>query len=368
MEETPKKIVQSNNKCFICSSIPTSKNKIYIFGKTSTDLAGLIRSSLEFDVNKYHEDSNLFVCRRCFQQLTKYERAAKKLREIKQELLSAFRNREQLREKRLGRDENRDDPETINSGDVRVSAAKSLRFSTETSHVYSDPAACTSYATPLAQSTPAPSSRQAFLFTGISPIQTKNNAFSDSQGDVHGDPCNVSTGFHLSKPGCSDSTIVKLHVHYPSKNLNKTLVGSHQTLGKALAHGVPSQIAKAVMNCPTVRIHVVSSVIKAVSKEVSGLCGKSRPSLLRKTSKEDLQNFDLQKLCEEWQERAPIFYAFLLNSASRPKPANRKSTWFGSVALAGSILLKQRNREMNATAAVMGILLKSKAAEVNLIP
>ena len=174
----------------------------------------------------------------------------------------------------------------------------------------------------------------------------------------------MAKDIHLSKPGCSDSTSVKLQLHYPSKNLNKTLLGSYQTLGKALAHGVPSQIAKAVMNCPTVRIHVVSSVMKAVSKEVSGLCGKSRPSLLRKTSKEDLQNFDLQKLCKEWQERAPIFYAFLLNTASR---TNRKGTWFGSVALAASILLKQRNREMNATAAVMGILLKSKAAEVILI-
>ena len=105
----------------------------------------------------------MFVCRQCFQQLTKYETAGKKLREIKEEMLSAFRNREQLREKRLARDENRDDPDTINNGDVRMSAAKSLLFSTETSHVYSDPAACTSYTTPLAQSTPVPSSRQAFL-------------------------------------------------------------------------------------------------------------------------------------------------------------------------------------------------------------
>ena len=309
----------------------------------------------------------MFVCPQCFQQLTKYERAAQKLREIKQELLTAFRNREQLREKRLACDENcRDNPETINNGDVRVSAVKNLWFSTETSHVYSDPAACTSYTTCplLAQSTPVPSSRQAFLFTEISPIQTKNIAFFDSQGDVHGNIHNVWKDFHLSKPGCSDSTIVKLHVHYPSRNLNKTLVGSYQTLGKVLAHGVPSQIAKAVMNCPTVRIHVVSSVIKAVSKEVSGLCGKSRLSLLRKTSKEDLQNFDLQKLCEEWQERAPIFYAFLLSTASG---TNRKGTWFGSVALAGSILLKQRNSEMNTSAAVMGTLLKSKAAEVILI-
>jgi len=48
--------------------------------------------------------------------------------------------------------------------------------------------------------------------------------------------------------------------------LNKTLVGSFQTLGKASAHGVPSQIAKAVMNCPTVRIRVISSVIKATGQ------------------------------------------------------------------------------------------------------
>ena len=45
---------------------------------------------------------------------------------LKQELLTAFRNREQPREKRLAHDENRDDPETINNGDERVSAAKSL--------------------------------------------------------------------------------------------------------------------------------------------------------------------------------------------------------------------------------------------------
>ena len=51
MGETPK---NSSNKCFICSSIPISKNRVYIhvFGRTSTDLAGIIRSSLEFDVKK----------------------------------------------------------------------------------------------------------------------------------------------------------------------------------------------------------------------------------------------------------------------------------------------------------------------------
>jgi hypothetical protein len=40
--------------------------------------------------------------------------------------------------------------------------------------------------------------------------------------------------------------------------------------------------------------------------------------------------------------------------------------WFGSVAIAGSVLLKQKNEKMNATAAVLGIVMKSKSVEVSL--
>jgi len=81
MEGTTKKIAEST-KCYICSFISLSKNKVYMFEKTSADLAGIICLSLEIDVNKYSEDSKLFVCRERFQQLTKYKRAAKKLQEI----------------------------------------------------------------------------------------------------------------------------------------------------------------------------------------------------------------------------------------------------------------------------------------------
>ena len=102
MKGTTKKIAEST-KCDICSFISLSKNKVFIFEKTSADLARIIRLSMEIDVNKYSEDSKLFVRRECFQQLTKYERAAKKLQEIKQELLSTCINREQLREKRTRR-------------------------------------------------------------------------------------------------------------------------------------------------------------------------------------------------------------------------------------------------------------------------
>ena len=138
IEGTRKKIAEST-ECYICSFISLSKNKVYKFEKTSADLAGVIRLSLEIDVNKYSEDSKLFVCRECFQQLTKYERAAKKLQEIRQALLSTCRNRELLRELRDSQRKN--DPETNNIGDVPVSASV---FS-ETSHVNFDPAGCISY-------------------------------------------------------------------------------------------------------------------------------------------------------------------------------------------------------------------------------
>jgi len=44
--------------------------------------------------------SELFVCRLCWQRLTKFERASDKLAEIKQELVDVFSKREKPRAKR----------------------------------------------------------------------------------------------------------------------------------------------------------------------------------------------------------------------------------------------------------------------------
>ena len=138
---------------------------------------------------------------------------------------------------------------------------------------------------------------------------------------------------------------------------------SYQTIGKALAHGVPSQIESAVMKNPTLRNHVIENVLKTFSKEVTALCSKKNPSILRKSSKEDLAKFDLQLLCNEWKERAPLFYSFLMTSAVNKR--TRECSWFSSIAIARSVLLKQRSEKMDATASVLGVLLKSKSVEVS---
>ena len=73
-------------------------------------------------------------------------------------------------------------------------------------------------------------------------------------------------------------------------------------------------------------------------------------------------NFDFEDLWNEWKERAPIFYSLLLTATgSREKT----TTWLPSMAVAGSILLKQRNPHMNATASIMSLVLKTKSIEVS---
>jgi hypothetical protein len=117
------------------------------------------------------------------------------------------------------------------------------------------------------------------------------------------------------------------------------------------------------MKCAPVRKLVIEKVLNVVSKEVGDLCSRKKPSMLRQTDKDDLMKFSLDQLCEEWKRRAPLFYSFLVTSSATK--STRNTSWLASVALAGSVLMKQRNSEMSATAYVLGILLKSRSTEVS---
>ena len=82
-----KNLVDCSSRCFICSSASTKKDKFYIFGRSSCDVAQIIRSALNVDVSRYPENRNLFVCRdKCYKQLQKFQKASDKLTEIKVEI------------------------------------------------------------------------------------------------------------------------------------------------------------------------------------------------------------------------------------------------------------------------------------------
>ena len=98
MEETPKKVVQSD-RCFICSTSVRKKEKTYIFGKSSFDFPAIISSCLDVNVSCYSATSELSVCKACYRQLIKFKKASDHLEELKDELKGFFKDRELPRTK-----------------------------------------------------------------------------------------------------------------------------------------------------------------------------------------------------------------------------------------------------------------------------
>ena len=168
----------------------------------------------------------------------------------------------------------------------------------------------------------------------------------------------------LSLPESGDKeTKVHLTVEYASKTIRKELKDDYAVLGKAVVHGSPQRIAREVLKNEKLKKFIIEKVLQLMALQANGLCSRKDSSLLRAATKEGLAEFDFKKLCFEWKETAPIFYAFLMTCAS--SKGNKNPEWFPSVSVAGSILLKQRNSHMSYCASIMGIMLKSSSLEVH---
>ena len=150
-------------------------------------------------------------------------------------------------------------------------------------------------------------------------------------------------------------TKVYLFVEYPSQTAQKELNDDLAVLGKAIASGFEQRIAKAILKNVKLKKIVVENVLQLMTSQINGICSRKQPSMLRANTKKEILNFDFEKLCLEWKEKAPIFYAFLMTCATTTRKEIAPE-WLPSVAVAGSILLKQRNSHMNGCATVLGIL------------
>ena len=58
--ETPKKVVEAVVRCFICATVVTKKEKLYIFEKSPIDFCRIINSALNVDVRNYSASDQLF--------------------------------------------------------------------------------------------------------------------------------------------------------------------------------------------------------------------------------------------------------------------------------------------------------------------
>jgi len=94
MDVTPKKLINSDKNCFICSVAVNSKQRMRVFksgskGTSSVDLQGLINKTLDIGVTVY-SNSDVAVCIKCYKSSVKYQKAEEHVQEIKTELKTAY--------------------------------------------------------------------------------------------------------------------------------------------------------------------------------------------------------------------------------------------------------------------------------------
>ena len=103
-------------------------------------------------------------------------------------------------------------------------------------------------------------------------------------------------------------------------------------------------------------------VSNCITKEVTGLCVLSQPSLLRGKAKEELAKLKWSDIYDELSKRCPLFLRFLLASVSNPLQARNKhkkdDALHPPMLDAGCQLISVFNSDLDATRRVKSIILK----------
>ena len=146
-------------------------------------------------------------------------------------------------------------------------------------------------------------------------------------------------------------------MYYPSEKKKKRLPASLEPLGKAILRGTYEQIAAAAFRQPLIQRFLHEHFVREIGKQCDALRSTKVKSLLRKYSDEDMMDFSFEKLCLEWRERAPLFYHVLMICAN-PLHGIGSLDWIPSVALAGSVLLRERSKDMCAVALLVSRIIR----------
>ena len=152
-------------------------------------------------------------------------------------------------------------------------------------------------------------------------------------------------------------------IQYPnSPNRAVQLRKERQRVGRQLALGDNAVIASAVLATPDVNEKIYQLVSKSITSEITSLCSKTNPSVLRKSSHGELAEFSWGKVNEELEIRTPRFLQFLKSAIANPSQRRNvlktKSALNGPMLDAGCQLIAIFNEEMNATRKLKSVILK----------
>ena len=103
-----KKVNPKDDSCFLCKkNYTTVKNKIYVCGKSTRNLniSALILRATNEDLSNYVHCKKLTVCRTgCCNRLVRYDKAIKKVEEIRYDIERDFKVLDPIAVKRMAKD------------------------------------------------------------------------------------------------------------------------------------------------------------------------------------------------------------------------------------------------------------------------
>ena len=175
-----------------------------------------------------------------------------------------------------------------------------------------------------------------------------------------------------SKPrnveNASEKTFVSVKVHWKSKESSKILPEDLESLGKMLCRGTYTQIARAAWRCHRIREQIVVQFLKDIDRECSNMCFKKDPSVLRRTGKEDILDFSLNKLDCELKKRTPLLRSVLMVACFRNSKVQRNNLyWMPAVCMASAICLKNRSPYLTTMQLVNTIFIQHSGLMVSIL-
>ena len=151
-------------------------------------------------------------------------------------------------------------------------------------------------------------------------------------------------------------------IQYPnSPSRVVKLTATYETYGRQLALGDIPSMSRAFVSMTDVK-EVVKLIYQEMTSEIAGLCTTSNPSVLRRSSPDDLTKFTWEIIHDERKIRAPIYLQLLeaavANSSQRRNVLKTKETVTVPMLDAGCQLISIFNENVNATRKLKSIILK----------
>ena len=133
-------------------------------------------------------------------------------------------------------------------------------------------------------------------------------------------------------------------------------------MARQVVAGNPKTIASAVFSITDIAEEITTLTIRRVNKEITDLCATSNPSILRKTSKEELSNISWEQVHKELTERTPTFLRLIEASVQNPSQARntnkRSDNLIPPMCDAACQLISIFSEGMCATRRIKSIILK----------